>query len=119
MKTLTLWGITIYLCFSVTMLSAEEIILPSEAEIDALLAEIPEEQKEAIEENQKELLKPGSSVNISQEYGFSANQNIDSFLGDIENPAKPLMDDQSYEGSRSLVPKINQNIRRNSNNLEP
>lgn len=42
-----------------------------------------------------------SSVNISEEYGFGRRQNIDSFLGEYENPFAPLPEDATYKGSRS------------------
>lgn len=44
-----------------------------------------------------------SSVNIREEYGFGQGrrQNIDSFLGEYENPFKPLPEESTYEGSRS------------------
>ncbi len=45
--------------------------------------------------------KPDSSVNIREEYGFGHRQNIDSFLGEYENPYAPLSEDSTYEGSRS------------------
>ena len=43
--------------------------------------------------------EPGASVNISEEFKFDSRQNIDSFLGDYENPyAAP---ETTYKGSRS------------------
>ncbi len=42
-----------------------------------------------------------SSVNIREEYGFRRRQNIDSFLGEYENPFAPLPEDSTTEGSRS------------------
>ena len=43
--------------------------------------------------------EPGASVNMSEEFKFDSRQNIDSFLGEYENPyAAP---DSTYKGSRS------------------
>lgn len=42
---------------------------------------------------------PGPSVNLREEFTFSSHRNIDSFLGEFENPYAPLPDygDESEE----------------------
>ncbi len=71
--------------------------------IEVLSAE-PVESAEPVSEEEVEsesLEDPYSSVNMSEEYGFDSKQNVDSFLGDVYNPAKPLSSDSTYKGSRS------------------
>ena len=75
--------------------ASDESILfaePSDAADNVLL-------DDRFEELPASAVEPGASVHISQEFGFGSRQNIDSFLGEFENPyAAP---EDTYSGSRS------------------
>ena len=51
---------------------------------------IDEELLKQHDDDEKPLEKIGQSVTIQQEFSFSRRQNIDAFLGEYENPFRPL-----------------------------
>ena len=67
----------------------------SEAASDeALSAEAPAAETSSAEEE-------SSNVNYTEEFGFGSRQNVDQFLGDIENPFASPPEQSTYDGSVS------------------
>ena len=57
------------------------------------------------EENEHQASRRGPSsanVNIREEFSFDSRQNIDSFLGHVENPVAPLPQDGVLEENRGV-----------------